>query len=68
VQRVRDAWATTCNMRAQRLAQGGYLVLKVDNRGSSARGLHFKGVIKHVMDTVEVSAQVDGVRRVESPS
>ncbi len=53
VQRVQDAWATTCDMRAQRLAQGGYLVLKVDNRGSSARGLHFEGAIKHVMGTVE---------------
>ncbi len=62
VQRVQDAWATTCDMRAQRLAQGGYLVLKVDNRGSSARGLHFEGAIKHVMGTVEVSDQVDGVR------
>ena len=46
VQRVSNAWMLTSDLRAQYLARKGYLVLKVDNRGSARRGLQFEGVIK----------------------
>jgi dipeptidyl-peptidase 4 len=61
-QRVQNAWGLTADMRAQFLRDRGYLVLKVDNRGSARRGLAFEGAIKHDMGNVEVQDQVDGVR------
>ncbi len=58
VQRVRREWALTADMRAQRLASAGFLVLKLDNRGSARRGLRFEGALHHAMGTVEVEDQV----------
>ena len=48
VQRVRNNWATSVNMRAQSFCNRGYLVLMLDNRGSFRRGLKFEGELKHV--------------------
>ncbi len=61
-QRVTNSWTLTVDMRAQYLAQQGFLVFKLDNRGSARRGLAFEAAIKHQMGTVEVQDQVDGVR------
>ncbi len=61
-QRVTRNWAVTVDMRAQYLSGLGYLVLKVDNRGSARRGLAFEGALKHNMGDVEVQDQVDGVK------
>jgi dipeptidyl-peptidase 4 len=49
--------AGTAEMRAQRLADSGYVVLKCDNRGSSRRGLAFEGAIKHDMGHLEIVDQ-----------
>ncbi len=62
VQRVRDSWGLTVDMRSQRLASMGYAVLKCDNRGSFRRGLAFEGELKHCMGTVEVRDQVAAVQ------
>lgn len=48
-------------MRAQRLADSGYVVLKCDNRGSSRRGLAFEGAIKHDMGHLEIVDQATAV-------
>ncbi|MCP4363362.1 MAG: prolyl oligopeptidase family serine peptidase [Chloroflexi bacterium] len=61
-QRVTNSWGLTVDMRAQYLANQGYLVFKLDNQGSARRGLAFEGVIKHKLGEVEVQDQVDGVR------
>ncbi len=61
-QRVTNSWALTVDMRAQYLAGQGFLVFKLDNRGSARRGLAFEASIKHNMGDVEVADQVDGVR------
>ena len=61
-QRVTRNWAVTVDMRAQYLSSLGYLVFKVDNRGSARRGLAFEGALKHNMGDVEVQDQVDGVQ------
>ena len=61
-QRVQNAWGLTADMRAQFLRDHGYLVVKLDNRGSARRGLAFEGAIKHDMGNIEVQDQVDGVR------
>jgi dipeptidyl-peptidase-4 len=63
VQRVARMWSVTVDMRAQRFRDMGYLVLKVDNRGSFRRGLHFEGAIKCRMGTIEILDQQDGVNK-----
>ncbi len=61
-QRVADDWSMTIDLRAQYLAQQGYVVLKVDNRGSANRGLAFEGHLHRDMGGVEVEDQVAAVR------
>jgi dipeptidyl-peptidase-4 len=61
-QRVSQSWGMTVDMRAQALRDRGYLVFKLDNRGSARRGLAFEGAIKHNMGDLEVKDQADGVR------
>lgn len=63
VQRVARMWSTTVDMRAQRFRDMGYVVLKVDNRGSFHRGSKFEGAIKHRMGTIEILDQQDGVAK-----
>jgi len=62
VQRVLNDWSLTVDLRAQYLAQQGFVVLKVDNRGSLNRGLSFEAAIADRMGTVEVDDQVAAVR------
>lgn len=61
-QMVQDFWGMTIDLRAQFLAQQGYVVLKVDNRGSAKRGLRFEAPIHRDMGRIEVADQVEGVR------
>jgi dipeptidyl-peptidase-4 len=48
----------TADLRAQRLCEQGYLVIKTDNRGSARRGLVFEAPIQHDMGNIEVTDQV----------
>ncbi len=59
---VANEWDLTAKLDVQYLRSQGFLVLRLDNRGSARRGLAFEGAIKHRMGTVEVEDQVDGVR------
>ena len=61
-QMVNDTWAQTVDLRAQLLAEHGFVVLKVDNRGSARRGLTFEAPIARNMGQIEVRDQVEGVR------
>ena len=65
-QMVDDSWAQTVDLRAQMLAQQGFVVLKVDNRGSARRGLAFEAPITRRMGQVEIRDQVEGVRWLET--
>jgi dipeptidyl-peptidase-4 len=47
------------------LAEHGFVVLKVDNRGSARRGLSFESHIARRMGVIEVADQVAGVRWLE---
>ena len=58
VQNVRKAWG---GLFRQYLAQQGYVVFAVDNRGSAFRGRAFEGALYRRMSTVEVADQVRGV-------
>ncbi len=61
-QLVTNSWLPTIAMRAQYLAQQGFLVFVLDNRGSARRGLAFEAPLKQNMGDIEVQDQVDGVR------
>lgn len=59
-QRVRRAWDGNGLFR-QYLAQHGYVVFALDNRGSGFRGTKFESALYHHMGTVEVEDQLVGV-------
>ncbi len=62
-QMVTRTWEQlTADLEAQYLAQQGYLVFKLDNRGSFGRGLAFETPIFERFGTVELDDQVAGVR------
>ncbi|MEQ8674371.1 MAG: DPP IV N-terminal domain-containing protein [Aggregatilineales bacterium] len=61
-QMVTNSYALTANLMLQYLSHLGFLVFRLDNRGSARRGLEFEGALKHAMGTIEVDDQVDGVR------
>jgi dipeptidyl-peptidase 4 len=60
-QRVQDSWALSVDLRSQLLRERGFLVIRLDNRGSARRGLAFEGAIRHEMGDLEVQDQVAGV-------
>ena len=60
VQTVTRSWATTVDMRAQLLRSRGFAVLKLDNRGSSRRGLAFEASLRVRMGTCELEDQAAG--------
>lgn len=62
VQTVDDSWTMTIDLRARMLAEHGFVVLKVDNRGSARRGLEFEAPIARKMGDIEVRDQIEGVR------
>ena len=61
-QTVTSNWALTVDLRAQYLAQQGFVILKVDNRGSANRGMAFEAAIAGKMGHLEVDDQLEGVR------
>ena len=62
-QTVLDAWGLTVDLRAQYLAQQGYLVLKLDNRGMAGRGLEFEAHLHRRMGAIEVDDQAAAVEQ-----
>jgi dipeptidyl-peptidase-4 len=58
---VDNSWSQTADMRAQYLRSQGFLVFKLDNRGSSRRGVAFESALRHDLGNIEVQDQVDGV-------
>jgi len=60
-QMVNDSWVETVDLRAQMLAEHGFVVLKVDNRGSARRGLQFEAAIAERLGDVEVRDQTEGL-------
>ncbi len=61
VQYVSENWAMTADLNAQHLADRGFAVWKMDNRGSARRGHAWESALNRDMGTVEVRDQVDGV-------
>jgi dipeptidyl-peptidase-4 len=61
-QQVTNSWGLTAALQTQYLREQGFLVFRLDNRGSARRGQAFEGALHLRMGTVEVEDQVDGVR------
>jgi dipeptidyl-peptidase-4 len=61
-QTVKDSWEMTQDLRAQYLARHGYVVLRLDNRGSPRRGRAFETALFHHLGSVEAEDQVAGAR------
>jgi len=60
IQAVRDAWSGASF--DQVLAQKGYIIWQLDNRGSSGRGHAWESKIYHETGARELSDQLDGIR------
>lgn len=56
------------NLWFQMMAQKGYLVFELDNRGTSNRGLDFEQATFRKLGTVEVADQMTGVNHLKSLS
>jgi len=65
-QMVNDSWGQTVDLRAQMLAEHGFVVVKIDNRGSDRRGLAFEAPIKGALGDIELDDQTEGLRRLGS--
>jgi hypothetical protein len=64
VQRVQNHWALTADLRAQCLAQRGFVVIKCDNRGSFRRyPLCINFVRRCCGDEARTSACISGAYR-----
>ncbi|POB10633.1 DPP IV N-terminal domain-containing protein [Sulfobacillus sp. hq2] len=61
-QMVTRDWRLTVDLQAQYLAQHGFFVLKVDNRGSANRGKAFETAINRRFGTIELDDQIAGVQ------
>jgi dipeptidyl-peptidase-4 len=70
VQRVRRAWGgyprSNEGFFRQYLAQHGYVVLTLDNRGTGFRGVRFESALYERMGSVEVEDQVTGAQYLKS--
>ncbi|HZF26010.1 MAG TPA: S9 family peptidase [Steroidobacteraceae bacterium] len=70
VQRVRQAWGgyprSNEGFFRQILAQSGYVVFTLDNRGSGFRGVAFESVITRRLGQIEVADQVEGATYLRS--
>jgi dipeptidyl-peptidase 4 len=61
-QTVMDAWDLTVDLRAQYLVRHGYVVFRLDNRGTPRRGKTFETALAGHLGSVEVEDQVAGAR------
>ncbi len=65
-QAVHDAWDGDISMWQQLLAQHGYVVFAVDNRGTAGRGHLFEEPIHYKLSGQEIPDQVDGLQFLRS--
>jgi dipeptidyl-peptidase 4 len=66
IQEVRDQWDGTEHLWYELLAQNGYIVFCLDNRGSYQRGHAFETPIYHHLGRVELVDQLTGVQYLKS--
>ena len=65
-QMIQNEWLDGSNLWMHWLAEKGYLVYTIDNRGSANRGFEFESVIHRQLGTVEMEDQLLGVKFLKS--
>jgi dipeptidyl-peptidase-4 len=65
-QAVRNAWGGATFLWHQLMAQKGYIIFSVDNRGSAGRGHAFETPLHFRLGSQELSDQRDGVQYLKS--
>lgn len=60
-QLITNRWLGSARMWMHYMAQNGYVMLTVDNRGSANRGLEFENVIHRQLGKLEMEDQLKGV-------
>jgi dipeptidyl-peptidase 4 len=63
---VRDAWGGADFLFHEMMAQKGYIIFSLDNRGSYGRGHAFETPVYHQFGKVELADQLAGVRYLKS--
>lgn len=61
-QEVRDAWRGSTFLWNELMAQKGFVIFTVDNRGMAGRGHNFETPIYHHFGSVELADQLAGVK------
>lgn len=65
-QMITNKWLDGSSLWMQWMAEQGYLVFTLDNRGSAERGFAFESVIHRQCGTAEMLDQLDGVKYLKS--
>jgi dipeptidyl-peptidase-4 len=65
-QMIRNDWMASARGWSLYMAQKGYVVFSMDNRGTSKRGFEFESVIHRQLGIVETDDQMCGVRFLQS--
>jgi dipeptidyl-peptidase-4 len=65
-QMITNSWLAGANLWMYWMAEQGYLVYTVDNRGSAERGFAFESQIHRQLGTVEMEDQLAGVEYLKS--
>ncbi len=65
-QMVTNSWLNGANLWMHWMAEQGYLVFTLDNRGSSERGFAFESQIHRQLGNVEIEDQLSGVEFLKS--
>ena len=66
IQDVRDEWGGADFLWLQMMAENGYIIFRLDNRGSYNRGHAFETPIYHQMGKIELQDQLAGVKYLNS--
>ena len=65
-QLVTDSWLAGGNLYFLRLAQQGYVVFTLDNRGTDNRGFEFESCTHRHLGEIEMADQMEGVKFLKS--
>ncbi len=65
-QMITDRWLSGWPLWFQYMAERGFIIFTLDNRGTNARGLDFEQAIHRQLGTVEVEDQMAGVNYLKS--
>jgi len=64
-QMITESWLAGANLWFHYMAQNGYIVFTVDNRGSAHRGLNFENVTHRQLGTLEMQDQLGALQYIK---